>query len=199
MNRLALFVSATFLLSCVAADEPETSSVDQSATAGCDGKTYNNPCIVPTIWSSATQSTISDFWYGIGASPSKVMYYVEMYGRSAAEVGGGETSPSMYVLYGAGAFDGTNQVWKAVEVKGSDITTYHKTRTTLYDSYELLGGIWHGGAGVPLGGEPGGHIGPHGFPISIISPFLNLFAGTRSDYGTKILGTNGGINGFMGQ
>jgi len=197
MIRLALLASATCAFSCVATDqtEPETSSIDQNLGT-CDGKIYNNPCIVPTMWNSATQSTISDFWFGIGATPSKVMFYVEFYGRSAADVGGGETSPSMYVLYGAGASNGTNAAWKAVEVKGSDISDYHTKRRNLYDAYELLGGLWDGGSGAPLGGSPGGHIGPHGLPMTIINPFLNLFAGTRNDYGNQI---QGAIKNFVGQ
>jgi hypothetical protein len=199
MIRLALLTITSLTLAACVDQQPvdQTASVEQNASnPSCGDGTYPKPCVVPTMWNSATQNTISDFWFGIGASPSKVMYWVEMYGRSAAEVGGGETTPSSYVIYGAGAFDGTNAVWKAVEVKGSDIANYHSLRRTLYDTYELLGAIWDGGTGVNNGGSPGGHVGPHGFPATVITPFLDLMGSTRTDYGTKI---QNGIRNFEGQ
>jgi len=201
MIRLGFLALSTLLLtSCVAPDQqPTESSVAQASTVGCADRKYEDySCVQPTMWDPATQSTIDDFWYGASTTnPAKVMVHFETFGRLAAEVGGDETANSMYVFFVAGAPNGRNQFWKALEVKGSNIDEFQRTMINLYRPREQTLGlsVWDGGAGGPLGGSPGGHIGPHGFPLIAISDMLTLTGNMRNLYGG---GINNSIRGMSG-
>jgi hypothetical protein len=210
MIRLA-FLSALLLTSCVAADpqptdpqpteqatdpQPTESSVDRSITSHCTDRKFAKKysCILPRLWDPRTESTIDDFWFGASTNePAKVMIHFETFGRLAAEVGTGETDNSIYVFFVAGAPGGANKFWKALEVKGSDIDQFQNTMQGLYKPREQGLSVWDGGAGGPLGGSPGGHIGPHGFPLIAINDMLRLTADMRSLYGA---GVNNSIHGM---